>query len=228
MATAPDHLDVRSLSQAERDARILSAFESLGTDGRVVVIDNRDARRLLERLEAHHPGSVEWTSLEAGPDRYRVEIRRRSPDAVRTVSDYLGYDHRRLDGMLPAVGTLVAAGDLEHAREQFAEFSCGLSRHIDAEEQVLFPDMERRTERSAGPTMVMRAEHVEIRNWMECAAAALKAEDADGFRSALQGMQGVLEQHNVKEEYILYPMADEAAREPGGLERLIRRMQALL
>ena len=109
-----------------------------------------------------------------------------------------------------------------------AEFTCGLDRHIEAEEQVLFPDFERRTGMTSGPTVVMRAEHIEIRKWMAAAAAALDARDPAGFRDALGQLRDVLEGHNLKEEQILYPMADEAAGDLRAQDDLVRQMQALL
>ena len=48
-----------------------------------------------------------------------------------------------------------------------AEFTCGLSRHINVEEGVLFPTFEQMTGMTTGPTTVMRSEHVEIRRLME-------------------------------------------------------------
>jgi uncharacterized protein (DUF2249 family)/hemerythrin-like domain-containing protein len=228
MIDATSRLDVRNLQPAERDSKVLSAFESLEDGGALELTDDREPRHVLKQLEARHPGTVEWSSLEAGPVRYRTQIRRRPASASRTVSDYLGFDHRRLDGILPDVTQRVANADFAVARERFAEFTCGLDRHIEAEEQILFPDFERRTGMKSGPTVVMRAEHIEIRKWMAAAAAALDAQDPAGFRDALGQLRDVLEGHNLKEEQILYPMADEAAGDLRAQDDLVRQMQALL
>jgi uncharacterized protein (DUF2249 family)/hemerythrin-like domain-containing protein len=221
-------LDVRRLDDTARVDAILSAFDELKAGEAIVVIDGRAPSAWTGLLVERHPDGVDWSSLETGPDRYRTEIRRRAPGSPRSVSGYLGQDHDRLDEILPDVERRLAAGDVAGARERFAEFTCGLDRHIEAEEQVLFPDVERRTGMIGGPTAVMRAEHVEIRAWMAGAADALAAEDASGFRAALQRLRSVLVQHNMKEEHVLYPMSEQAASEAGAQESLVRRMQALL
>lgn len=228
MIESTHQLDARSLPLADRDTRIASLFESLGVGEALVLTDDREARPLLKELEARHPGALEWSSLEAGPERYRTEIRRRPAGSVRSVSEYLGFDHNRLDSMLPEVERLVGAREFTRAAERFGEFSCGLNRHIEAEEQILFPAFERRTGMRSGPTVVMRAEHVEIRQWMAAAAAALQAQDAAGFAHAVGRMVNVLTIHNMKEEQVLYPMADQAAGDLQSQDELVRQMQALL
>ena len=228
MIESTHQLDARSLSPAEHDARILSLFDSLGVGEALVLTDDRVVGPILKHIEERHPGEVEWSSLEAGPKRYRTEIRRRAAGSTRTVSEYLGFDHHRLDGMLPQIEGLVTAHDFARAAERFAEFSSGLNRHIEAEEQILFPDFERRTGMRSGPTVVMRAEHVEIRKWMAAATAALEAQDAVGFGSAVGRMTDVLTMHNMKEEQILYPMADQAAGDLRAQDDLVRQMQRLL
>jgi uncharacterized protein (DUF2249 family)/hemerythrin-like domain-containing protein len=228
MIEATHQLDARNLAPADHDAKILRLFEALGDGDALVLTDDRDPRPVLKQLEARHPGAVEWSSLEAGPERYRTEIRRRPAGSLRTVSDYLGFDHNRLDSILPEVERLVGGRDFAQAAERFAEFSCGLNRHIEAEEQILFPDFERRTGMRSGPTVVMRAEHAEIRKWMAAASAALEAQDAVAFGNAVARMTDVLTLHNMKEESVLYPMADQAAGDVQAQDELVRQMQALL
>ena len=158
--------------------------------------------------------------------RNRIEIRRRPAAAERTVSDYLEYDHRRLDSILPAVLQDIDNGDCAGAAARFAEFACGLNHHIEAEEQILFPSFEERTGMRTGPTMVMRAEHVEIRRAMRQVGDALAAGDSQNARSALAGLVDALSEHNMKEEHVLYPMTDEA-NAPGERDALVKKMQAL-
>lgn len=130
-----------------------------------------------------------------------------------SVSDYLESDHVRLDRMLKQVERLLAARDLAGSASLFGEFAGGLNRHIDAEEQVLFPEFERRTGITGGPTTVMRAEHLEIRSWMARVAERLEANDATAARSAIAQLTAALSDHNMKEEHVVYPMTDAAADE---------------
>jgi iron-sulfur cluster repair protein YtfE (RIC family) len=144
----------------------------------------------------------------------------------RTVSDYLESDHVRLDRMLKNVERLLVAEDFAGSATVFDEFSRGLNRHIEAEEQVLFPEFERRTGITGGPTVVMRAEHVEIRNWMTVVAARLDERDGLSARKAISHLTATLSDHNMKEEHVVYPMTDAAADE-SEREAIVRQMEAL-
>jgi iron-sulfur cluster repair protein YtfE (RIC family) len=143
------------------------------------------------------------------------------------VSEFLGGDHRRLDAMLSTVEGLVASGAFAQAAPGFAEFACGLSRHIDMEETVLFPAFEEKTGMADGPTRVMRAEHLEIRRLLDFLASAIGASDAAGFTDADRRLHEVLGEHNQKEERILYPMSDRVAGGERHRDDLVRKMQAV-
>lgn len=220
-------LDVRDLAPSRRHSEIFGAFEALKAGEGFVLIDDHDPKPFLHQFQTEHPGRFEWSVLEAGPERFRIEIRRRTGEPFRTISDFLGYDHRRLDEILPDVERLIDRGALANAGERFAEFSCGLNRHIDAEERILFPAFEQVTGMTGGPTVVMRAEHVEIRRWMALVTASLDAQDAPGAKNAIGQLKGTLGAHNMKEEQILYPMTDRAISSPRERDDLVRHMQAL-
>ena len=220
-------LDVRGLAPSRQHSEVFGTFEVLKSGEGFVLVNDRDPKPLLYQFQAEHPGRFEWCVLEAGPERFRVEIRRRTGGPFRTISDFLGHDHRRLDEILPDVERMTEGGALANAGERFAEFSCGLNRHIDAEEQILFPTFEQLTGMTMGPTIVLRAEHVEIRRWMATVAASLDAQDVAGVKNAIGQLAKILAAHNMKEEQILYPMADRATSSPRERDDLVKHMQAL-
>ena len=227
MRESTHELDVRHLPPPQRHSEIHSTFNALKPDEAFVLINDHDPKPLLYQFQIEHPGDFEWSLLEAGPERFRIEIRRRTGEKSRNVTEYLEQDHRRLDSIVPEVVRLVDSGSFAEAVTRFAEFVCGLNRHIDAEESVLFPAFEKMTGMTAGPTAVMRAEHVEIRRWMGLGAAALDARDVAGVKRAVSGLTAVLSVHNMKEEQVLYPMTDQAAGGERERDDLVRRMQAL-
>lgn len=142
-----------------------------------------------------------------------------------SISAYLVSDHRRLDALAADAARLVREGALAAAAVPFAQFVGGLNRHIDIEEQVLFPAFERAAGASAACTIVMRAEHVEIRRCLDRVRGSLERGDADEFERAMHGLTQLVARHDMKEERVLYPMADRALRSES--ERLVARMAAL-
>jgi len=144
---------------------------------------------------------------------------------MKTIGEFLGTDHRACDEMFAAAETAVAQQRWDSARDQFAAFRAAMAHHFAMEEDVLFPAFEARTGMSSGPTQVMRMEHEQMRGLLEDMAQALERSDADGFLGLSETLNMLMQQHNVKEENMLYPMSDRALGEER--ERVIREMEAV-
>lgn len=227
MSRVAPELDVRTLPPPGRHPEIFRTFEALRPGEAFVLVTDHEPKPLLYQFQAERPGLFEWSVLEAGPERYRVEIRRRLAPGPRDVSEYMEGDHRRLDAIMADVSRLVSAASFAEAGRRLAEFSCGLDRHIEMEEHILFPAFENATGMTQGPTAAMRMEHVEIRRLMQDVASAARGGDAARFAAAAGALREVLGGHNAKEEQVLYPTADQTAGGERERDDLVRRMQAL-
>ncbi|MBR0564831.1 hemerythrin domain-containing protein [Azoarcus sp. L1K30] len=128
---------------------------------------------------------------------------------MSTLSTLMTDDHRACDHLFARVETHVAAGDWSAARTAMRNFADALELHFRAEETQLFPRFEAVTGFSAGPTAVMRAEHAEMRTFLDAMSAAIDAGEADDFGGEAETLMIMIQQHNMKEENILYPMCDD-------------------
>lgn len=220
-------LDVREIPPPRRHPQIIQTFNALTPGEAFVLVNDHEPKPLLYQFQFEHGGKFDWSVLEGGPEKFRVEIRRRE-GGPRGVGEYLGWDHRRLESIFSTTEQHVASGAFGEAGARFAEFSCGLKRHILMEEGILFPAFERATGMSGGgPTAVMRAEHVEIKRLLDEIASAIRDSRADRFTDAARGLHSVLGEHNMKEEQILYPMSDQAAGGERERDDLVKQMQAV-
>lgn len=218
-------VDVREMEPAVARTTIAGAFEGLAPGG-VLALELADGGGpVLDWLESCHHGGFDWSVVSAEPAHHRVEVVRRASGA-RAPSEYLEGDHDRLDALLNEARALADAGSFDNARAVFAAFRCGLGRHIEIEEQILFPTFEKLTGIAAGPTRVMRMEHVEIRSLMDALAAALDADDKKAG-ARVDALVAVLSEHNVKEERVLYPMTDQALGTERARDELVSAMFAL-
>ncbi len=220
-------LDLRGLDAPSRSAASLAAFDALEPGGSLVLLAGEDSAPLLLRFQKERPGRFEWSPLEEGPEAFRVEIRRRQTEAaVRGVAEALGWDHDRLEDLEKKAFEERGAGRFAEAAAVYGAFARGLRRHIGFEEDLLFPEFERRAgiPAEAGPTAVMRAEHRTIEGLIGEIERGIgdPATDVEGARRSLHQVLG---DHNMKEERILYPGTDRLMTED---ERdvLIRRIQA--
>jgi len=124
-----------------------------------------------------------------------------------TVTEYLSWDHDRLDALLDSVSGCVERGDWPQAQRAYSGFARDLDRHIRMEEEILFPLFEARTG-IAGPTPAMRHEHELIRDALGVLAVVVGLRDAVAFRAGMSVLLSLLTGHNEKEERVLYPITD--------------------
>lgn len=118
-------------------------------------------------------------------------------------------DHRYCDEVFVDADRAVATQDWERATAAFSQFQNLVLQHFAAEEALLFPAFEEKTGMRMGPTQVMRGEHVQMRQLMDAARQALLVKDAHDYSGYAETLLIMMQQHNMKEENVLYPMCDQ-------------------
>jgi iron-sulfur cluster repair protein YtfE (RIC family) len=143
---------------------------------------------------------------------------------MSTILEFLGSDHHACDDLFASAEAAVAQKNWDSARSLFGEFQTAMARHLAMEEDVLFPAFESRTGMSTGPTEVMRMEHAQMRDLLQEMAKAVAAGNQNGYLGLSETLNMLMQQHNLKEENMLYPMSDQVL----GAERdgVIREMEA--
>jgi hemerythrin-like domain-containing protein len=131
---------------------------------------------------------------------------------MESISSYMEQDHVLIDGIAERAVAAAQARDWTALEREGCDFLRRLRRHIEMEEQVLFPAFEQRTGMSeSGPSRVMRMEHDQMRPILEQMGKAVAAQDGAGYEQASSALLQILVPHNRKEEQMMYPMIDEAA-----------------
>jgi hemerythrin-like domain-containing protein len=92
-------------------------------------------------------------------------------------------------------------------------FSARLLHHLAMEEDILFPAFEAATGMRGGPTHVMRSEHTQMRAVLTEMERRMSTGDLDGLLDQGDTLLMLIQQHNAKEEGMLYPMAEQALGE---------------
>jgi hemerythrin-like domain-containing protein len=124
------------------------------------------------------------------------------------ISNYMKAEHRECDTLFAGAEEAVALNEWQVANDRFLEFANETLRHFKEEEEELFPAFEAQTGSTEGPTMVMRHEHEQVKGLIGKMAEALENEDRDAYLSLAESMMILLQQHNMKEEQMLYAMCD--------------------
>ncbi len=128
---------------------------------------------------------------------------------MQNIKAFMASDHRQCDDFFVAVEKSVAGKAWDQASTEFSQFRNAMLRHFFAEESLLFPAFEERTGMYLGPTQVMRGEHIQLRELMASAEEALIAKDSDAYSGDAETLLIMMQQHNMKEENVLYPMCDQ-------------------
>jgi hemerythrin-like domain-containing protein len=149
-------------------------------------------------------------------------IKKTGPQTME-IATFLGADHRKCDDAFITFENRISNADWQELRQLWPLFANKMDHHFKMEETVLFPAFESATGMLGGPTAVMRAEHEQMRMLFADMQAAMASHDLEQCRGLAETLMIMIQQHNMKEEQMLYPMADQHVDSP----EIISRMQSV-
>lgn len=218
---APLQVDVRGLSLEERRMAVAKALDELRQGRAVVLLTDRDPRPLLTSLQQMHQGDVDSSISMQAADLFRTELKLRSDQREPTLAEHLRSDHGRIDALLTEMQHLLRVGALAEAEVRFQELGRALSRHMVAEEKILFPAMQQMTESVARAVPAMLAQHGQLRTLLPELTTAMGKLDLLAIEALLPQMRRSLSRHHEDEERLVYPITDWALS-PEERERLTK------
>ena len=131
---------------------------------------------------------------------------------IESLAEALEREHHQIDAGIAAFSA--TPGD----RQPLTRAIGALRRHIYLEEEFLFPLLHEADPGLAAPMFVMLREHAQIWGTLDSLERAADTGASTGLALCKQLAVRLLH-HNLKEEKILYPRADEALS-PAAAERL--------
>ncbi|MCK5110128.1 MAG: hemerythrin domain-containing protein [Arcobacteraceae bacterium] len=145
---------------------------------------------------------------------------------MTVLSEHMKADHRACDAEFANMENAVADENWAEANTLFEKFGSDLIHHFNMEEEVMFPGFEARSESAhCNPTPVMIMEHTQMRQLVKDMAVELEAKNKDKFFGLSETLMMTMQQHNMKEEQMMYPMIDEAMENEGDM--LLESMKEL-
>lgn len=141
------------------------------------------------------------------------------------ISEFMGDDHQRCDHIFANAEESVSKGEWSVAESDNNRFIEAMEHHLRMEEELLFPRFEAVSGHTMGPTEVMRHEHKQMRQLFEQMNQAVVAQSANDYLGASETLLILMQQHNAKEEQMLYPMCNQvlAAEQ----DELISKLEAV-
>lgn len=221
-------LKLSTQSADERKGEIIESVKSLGKNDKEIISCDDDFFGVIPAVQRELKNEFVWSPLVKGPDVWKGEIQKFAPqDAIHgSIVGYMTFDHKRCDELYAEAEAAWNDGDNEKAAELLRAFDLGMKRHLGEEENVLFPMFTEATGMVGGPVQVMTMEHDQMRGVLTQMLEALEAGDLETAFANGDTMVILMQQHNVKEEGILYPMIEQHTT--GDVEEIIRSLQTYL
>jgi hemerythrin-like domain-containing protein len=144
---------------------------------------------------------------------------------MATIKEFLTQNHGECDELFAKMEDAVSAS-IESAGEAFGDFVNETEKHFQMEERVMFAEFEQKTGMTQGPTAIMRHEHAQMRKLMEDMKSAIEAKSKDKFFGASETMMILMQQHNMKEEQMLYTMAQQHLSAES--DRIVEMMKSIV
>ncbi len=141
------------------------------------------------------------------------------------ISEFMTGEHRACDVEFADVEKSVNKDDYAAAQNSFENFMLDTLKHFQKEEEVLFPAFEAASGNTMGPTQVMRMEHDQVRGLFDKMKVTLDEKNRDEFFSVADTLMILLQQHNMKEEQMLYTMCDRFLGAQA--DEIVEKMQAV-
>ncbi|MBL4899968.1 MAG: hemerythrin domain-containing protein [Colwellia sp.] len=142
---------------------------------------------------------------------------------MTSIPEFMTAKHRECDEFFTEAEAAVAKADWSLALIKWQNFALELTKHFSQEEDTLFPTFEQATGMTGGPTQVMRMEHQQMRALVQHLDNALAAQDKDEYLGLSETLMVMMQQHNMKEEMMLYPMMEQSVADG---EQIIAQFQA--
>jgi len=142
---------------------------------------------------------------------------------MKTFTDFMAADHTACDNEFARAEEAALADNWSDAEPAFNKFRDNMAHHFKMEEEVLFPALK--AAGPSGPVHVMLMEHAQIKELLKQMAEAVAQKNAHSYGGLSETLLMVMQQHNHKEENILYGMADDVLANER--ETLLERMQAV-
>ena len=145
---------------------------------------------------------------------------------MSSIKNFLTQDHRDCDDTFATMEQQANSEGLSSAKSLYEKMSSEMEHHFQMEERVMFPAFEQKTGMTQGPTEMMRMEHIQMRELIKEVGEALEADNKDRFFGLTETMMIMVQQHNMKEEQMLYTMAQQHLSAEA--EQVITMMEAMI
>lgn len=224
-------LNLTLLDPAQTEARLIEEFEALAPGESVILRSVGSPVPLLDLVQRHAPGGFDWHPLENRDQGWRIQLTRRRADASaqRQLVEFMSTDHRRLRRLSDAVVRAARDGDTVEVTRSYRHLTTGLLRHLDMEEQVVFPVLVEKLGHPGGPANLLLTQHGRLRDLVSSIGLDIQATPKlERLVPLLSELVDTLDHHQAVEDRVLYGLTDRVlnATERDALVRKCQQVES--
>lgn len=124
------------------------------------------------------------------------------------IKEYMTQSHRDCDELFAELEDAVAKNS-DESSDKYEKFYDDLTHHFSMEEMVLFPMLNDYISVPNSPLRAMEMEHEQLRELLSKMRKALEQKDKEKFFSISETLMILMQQHNMKEEQLIYTLANQ-------------------
>ena len=219
-------VDLTGKSDDQAVSELTDAFKALGSQDKLLVKGSGDYKTVIGAIQNSHWGEFEWLPIHVESGAWSGYLVGKST-SFASIVQIMESQHKHCDTMYVEAENKLNGGEETEGKRMMADFIWNMEVHFGREEQILFPAFEQKTGMTGGgPTHVMRAEHEQIRGVLKDMKDSLDRGDYQRIFDQAETMLILIQQHNSKEEQILYPMLDQHLGED--LEQIAKEVQLFI
>ena len=140
------------------------------------------------------------------------------------IGDFMQADHRQCAELLHRAEVLAVAERWDDAAAELQRFAQALELHLAREEEILFPTIECAAGGVTGSTRTMRTEHEDMCELLVQMEEAVRGRDLQRFLKPEETLAILMRRHTLKEERVLYPMAEQLLGDGAQTVRAMERL----
>ncbi len=207
-------------------AELESAFKNMGSQEQLLVKGSGDFETTMKAFQDKNWGQYDWLPIIVGSDGWSGYLVAKG-SGFSMIVQIMESHHKHCDTLYVTAENNLNDGNEEEGKKLLAAFLWNMEMHFRREEEIIFPAFEQKTGMSGGgPTQVMRTEHQQIRSVLAEMKKSLDSGDYQEIFNQAETMLILIQQHNSKEENILYPMSDQHLG--NDLDQIARKVQLFI
>jgi hemerythrin-like domain-containing protein len=201
-------LDVTDLAVEEQGSKIKSAVNDLKEGDTIFVKSTADFKQLVGEILDTNKSKIEWQPYFKAHDVWSGYLTN-SSDAPTGIFQLMEKHHKYCDSLYVKGENALSAKNETEGKALIEAFFYNMDLHFQREEKLLFVAFENKTGMTQGPTQVMRMEHEQIRGVLKEMRESLDTKNFQRVFDQAEALLMLIQQHNSKEENMLYPMCDQ-------------------